>query len=64
MTYNVDEISEQICQLISEYAFPVEVLVDLNHRLVDCDNPHVVSRQLRYLNKIVQMGRAVKWDIP
>lgn len=55
-----DEVAEQISQLVGEYAFPLEVLQDVNHRLADCDDPYYAKLQLRYLQNIVKAGRAVK----
>ena len=55
-----DEVAEQISQLIGEYAFPLEVLQDVNHRLADCYELYYAKQQLRYLQNIVKAGCAVK----
>ena len=60
MKVTTDEVAEQISQLVGEYAFPLEVLQDVNHRLADCDDPYYAKQQLRYLQNIVNVGRAVK----
>ena len=60
MKVTVDEVVEQIVQLVSEYAFPLEVLQDVNRRLADCDDPYYAQQQLRYLKNIVASGRAIE----
>lgn len=60
MKVTTDEVAEQISQLVGEYAFPLEVLQDVSRRLADCDDPYYAEQQLRYLQNIVKVGRAVK----
>ena len=60
MEVTADKVLEQIIQLISEYAFPLEVLQDVNHRLADCQDPYYAAQQLRYLQYHVKAGCAMK----
>ena len=60
MKINADEVAEKIIQLVSEYAFPLEVLQDVNRRLADCNDPYYANQQLRYLQNIISAGRAIK----
>ena len=60
MEVTADKVLEKISQLISEYAFPIGVLQDVNHRLADCQDPYYAAQQLRYLQNYIKAGYAVK----
>ncbi|MEK4425140.1 hypothetical protein [Solibacillus sp. FSL K6-1523] len=60
MVLDINKVSEEIIQLVGEYAFHVDALRDVNERLVRCDCPYCAAQQLRYLKHIAHMGGAIK----
>ncbi|ATP40719.1 hypothetical protein CSE16_12050 [Solibacillus sp. R5-41] len=54
------QVDQAISELISEYVFPFEALVDVHTRLLGCTGVHYAAQQLRYLQNLVNAGMAKK----
>ncbi len=54
---------EKINQLVSEYNFPFEAMLDVNHRIECCQDEAYLQQQLRYLKNLIGKGLATKKDL-
>ena len=51
---------EKINQLVSEYNFSFEAMLDVNHRIECCQDEAYLQQQLRYLKNLINKDLATK----
>ncbi|MEG0450359.1 MAG: hypothetical protein RR595_10920 [Lysinibacillus sp.] len=57
---NKQQVDQAISELVSDYVFPLEALVDVHTRLLGCTDVHYAAQQLCYLQNLINAGMAKK----
>lgn len=60
MSETIDNVMKDISELLSNYEFPFNVLVDIDKRLSDNREVNYAKQQLRYLTNLIKAGVAKK----
>ena len=49
-------VEARINEIVATYDVPISVLLDIDKRLSDCNNPAYEAQQLRYLENLISYG--------